>query len=164
MPHKPCRALFLCTGNYYRSRFAELLFNERARERGLSWRADSAGLACQCSLRNAGDISPDAREGLRALGIACPDRARPPRDATLADLESADCVIALSEREHRPMLLARFPALTRRVVYWQVEDIGLVSPRLALAEIERQVERLLGELESMGCASRGVRAAAEAQG
>ena len=33
--------LFLCTGNYYRSRFAEELFNHRAARDGLSWVAQS---------------------------------------------------------------------------------------------------------------------------
>jgi protein-tyrosine phosphatase len=33
--------LFLCTGNYYRSRFAEELFNQRAGEVGTDWQARS---------------------------------------------------------------------------------------------------------------------------
>jgi protein-tyrosine-phosphatase len=37
--------LFLCTGNYYRSRFAEVLFNSVAGKLGLSWVASSRGLA-----------------------------------------------------------------------------------------------------------------------
>ena len=37
--------LFLCTGNYYRSRYAEELFNHRAAPAGLNWRAQSRGLA-----------------------------------------------------------------------------------------------------------------------
>ena len=37
--------LFLCTGNYYRSRFSEYLFNALAEKKGLlSWRATSRGL------------------------------------------------------------------------------------------------------------------------
>jgi protein-tyrosine-phosphatase len=31
--------LFLCTGNYYRSRFAEVLFNSVAGKMGLLWQA-----------------------------------------------------------------------------------------------------------------------------
>ena len=36
--------LFLCTGNYYRSRFAEVLFNHLARESGVKAHAASRGL------------------------------------------------------------------------------------------------------------------------
>jgi protein-tyrosine phosphatase len=39
--------LFLCTGNYYRSRFAEVLFNSVAGTMGLPWRASSRGLALE---------------------------------------------------------------------------------------------------------------------
>src|SRR6266446_4485609 len=37
--------LFLCTGNFYRSRFAEIYFNWLAPREKLLWRADSRGLA-----------------------------------------------------------------------------------------------------------------------
>ena len=37
--------LFLCTCNYYRSRFAEIVFNHKARKAGLDWQATSRGLA-----------------------------------------------------------------------------------------------------------------------
>lgn len=37
--------LFLCTGNYYRSRHAEAVFNHHAAAVGLGWRATSRGLA-----------------------------------------------------------------------------------------------------------------------
>ena len=41
------KILFLCTGNYYRSRFAEHLFNWLATKQGLDWQADSRGLALE---------------------------------------------------------------------------------------------------------------------
>ena len=43
----PRTVLFLCTGNYYRSRFAEELFNDSARRAGLDWTATSRGLALE---------------------------------------------------------------------------------------------------------------------
>ena len=43
------QVLFLCSGNYYRSRFAEHLFNWLAAKVNLSWRADSE--ACESGKR-----------------------------------------------------------------------------------------------------------------
>jgi protein-tyrosine-phosphatase len=37
--------LFLCTGNFYRSRFAEIFFNWHAEQLEIPWRAYSRGLA-----------------------------------------------------------------------------------------------------------------------
>ena len=45
MAHTEKTVLFLCTGNHYRSRFAEILFDSVARKLGLPWRASSKGLA-----------------------------------------------------------------------------------------------------------------------
>ena len=53
--------LFLCTGNYYRSRFAEVLFNHVAGERGLGWRAESRGLDLAGGVNNMGPQSPGPR-------------------------------------------------------------------------------------------------------
>ena len=39
------KLLFVCTGNLCRSPMAEAMFNALAEERGLDWRAESAGLA-----------------------------------------------------------------------------------------------------------------------
>ena len=44
--------LFLCTGNYYRSRFAEILFNSVAEKMGLPWKASSRGLALERGVNN----------------------------------------------------------------------------------------------------------------
>lgn len=137
--------LFLCTGNYYRSRFAEELFNARALPRRLAWRADSAGLAPRCFTRNQGPISRHTLAALAARHIVLPDVPRAPRDVTLRELEQCDRVIALCEREHRPLVEARGP-LTRAVEYWHVEDLPRTEPVQGLAAIERAVEALLEEL------------------
>lgn len=61
--------LFLCTGNYYRSRFTELLFNWHATRGDLPWRAESRGIALELGIHNRGPISPHVISGLRARGI-----------------------------------------------------------------------------------------------
>ena len=39
------KILFVCTGNTCRSPMAEVIFNALAKEKGLDWRAESAGFA-----------------------------------------------------------------------------------------------------------------------
>jgi protein-tyrosine-phosphatase len=134
--------LFLCTGNYYRSRFAEVLFNLVAGRIGLPWRAASRGLALERGVRNTGPMAASAITALQAQGICADDDcARFPVQATAADLEWADRIIALSQAEHLPLLQERFPAWTEKVEFWHVDD----APE-ALAQIEREVMNLVARL------------------
>ena len=140
--------LFLCTGNYYRSRFAEILFDTRARQANLSWRATSRGIATELGLHNPGPISAHALSGLQARGILDHVPRRFPLQVLDLDLRAADHVVALKEAEHRPLLQARFPAWVDRVEYWHIDDTYDAPPKLALAQIEEQVVLLLRHLSS----------------
>jgi predicted translation initiation factor SUI1 len=136
--------LFLCTGNYYRSRFAEVLFNSIAEKMGLPWRASSRGLALERGASNVGPMAISALAALHARGIRVGDAgARFPAQATASDFESADRVVALKQAEHQPLLRERFPPWDEKVECWHVDD----APE-ALALIEREVmafvARLLG--------------------
>jgi protein-tyrosine phosphatase len=140
--------LFLCTGNYFRSRFAEELFNQMAGNRGLPMRATSAGLESACHLRNPGPISPHTADGLRARGIRLDPVPRPPRDVTGEDLAGAALIIALKEAEHRPLVELRFPRWADQVRYWNVDDLPEPIPGAALAKIEALVRDLVTELQA----------------
>jgi protein-tyrosine phosphatase len=59
------------------------------------------------------------------------------------DLESAHCVIALNELEHRPLMIKRFPSWESRIQYWRVGDAELMPPGEALALIDAQVDALV---------------------
>ena len=140
------RVLFLCTGNYYRSRFAEILFNHLAREAGIPWVADSCGLRVSADgAVNVGPISAHVRQGLQERGIALPVE-RWPRPVTEADLAAADIVIALKEAEHRTLLEKDFPTQAPRVRYWTVHDLDVCQPAQTLPKLERLVRRLIAEL------------------
>jgi protein-tyrosine phosphatase len=138
--------LFLCTGNYYRSRFAEVLFNARAIEHGLDWRADSCGLALERGVHNVGPMSPAALQALADLGISHTGDARLPRSVTEADFHAAQHVVAVKEAEHRVLLAERFPTWVERVEYWHVHDLDAALPAEALAELERAVSQLVVRL------------------
>jgi predicted translation initiation factor SUI1 len=134
--------LFLCTGNYYRSRFAEILFNSVAGKMGLSWQASSRGLALERGVNNVGPMAAEAIRALEALGVRGADAVtRLPAQVTAADLEAADRVVALKHAEHLPLLQERFPVWAERVEFWQVDD----APE-ALALVEREVMGLVARL------------------
>ena len=59
--------LFLCSGNYYRSRFAEHQFNAIADRDQLPWRADSRGLVVGPGRQHRADF-PACRSWAGATG------------------------------------------------------------------------------------------------
>ena len=140
------RLLFLCTGNYYRSRFAEQVFNMRAAATTLPWLATSAGLALERGVKNVGPIAPSVVEALRTRLIVVPEPLRFPIQVQEPDLAAADLIIALCEAEHRAILAQRFPGWLDRVEYWQVDDLHLTPVTEAFAAIEREVTALLERL------------------
>jgi protein-tyrosine phosphatase len=142
----PQSVLFLCTGNFYRSRFAEILFNHLAHERGLDWRADSRGLARDFGNWNVGPISKYAIEALGVKNISCATTSRMPAHCYEPDFENADLVVALKEAEHRPLLARHFPDWENRVEYWHVHDLDGATPDVALSEIEGHVNGLVERL------------------
>ena len=137
--------LFLCTGNYYRSRFAEILFNALADESGLDWRAESRGLAIELGTRNVGPISPHALRGLAEREIPFNPDGRTPLQAEERDLEAASVIVAMKEAEHRRFMLERFPAWADRVDYWHVDDVEDGNPGQALAAIECGVRAMVAD-------------------
>jgi protein-tyrosine phosphatase len=145
---RPRTILFLCTGNYYRSRFAELLFNHLAGVADIAWRAESRGLATELGVYNVGPIAPVVIEALRLRGIPCEAAQRFPRQVQPTDFAAADLCIALDEQEHRPYVAARFAEWAQQVVYWHVQDLGTLPAEAALAEIERETRRLIERLEA----------------
>lgn len=139
------QVLFLCTGNYYRSRFAEILFNHLARRKKLAWQACSRGL--QVGMHElVGSISPYTLKRMERLKIDCETVSREPSQCTKEDLQSADIVIAVKEAEHRRMLAEKFAGWEKRVRFWHVHDLDEATPDVALAELETLVRELVEEL------------------
>jgi len=135
------KLLFLCTGNYYRSRFAELLFNHMAATHALPWQAFSRGLALDKD--NVGPISPLAIDALRALGITSVGAERFPLQVEEHDLQTAAHIIALQEAEHKLYLQERYPAWLHQVEYWHVRDVVPTPAYNPLEEIRHNVQRLI---------------------
>ena len=136
--------LFLCTGNYYRSRYAEILFNWTATENGLAWKADSRGL--DPDPLNSGPMSHNTMAALRKLGIPFDNYRSFPLLATDPDFDGAHHVIAVKEAEHRPMIQRKFPRWLERVEFWHVHDLDCCGPEEAIPHLDREVAALVKRL------------------
>jgi protein-tyrosine phosphatase len=144
------KLLFLCTGNYYRSRFSEHLFNALVKEKELNWLADSRGLAIERGINNIQAISQYADRGLRKLGLTVPTNERFPCQAINEDFETAYKIIALDECEHRPLIETRFSKWINEVEYWEIHDIDRTFPTIAIEQMERRITKLIQVFEMRG--------------
>ena len=139
----PPPVLFICTGNFYRSRHAEAVFNWHASQRGLPIRAFSRGLLTSMVADEPTRLSPNTSKRLAALGIAEHLTGAIPIQLTVADLEKAGRAVALRRHEHRAMMLQAHPEWVDRIEYWNVQDIDEIEPTEALPAIEQQVTALI---------------------
>ncbi|MEN0066447.1 MAG: low molecular weight phosphatase family protein [Myxococcota bacterium] len=139
--------LFLCTGNYYRSRYAEVRLENWAKRHGLTWQAESRGLAVDFEQKtNKGPMSPFAISRLSERGIDPSAYLRMPQDLTVADLAEHPLRIAVDRTEHVPMLERRFPDWVDHIEYWNVADGNPTDARHPLAEIDQHLETLFDRL------------------
>jgi protein-tyrosine phosphatase len=139
------RILFICTGNYYRSRFAEAVFNHHAELQGISWIAFSRGLAVHLV---EGSLSPFTRQALDLRKIDIRHTGPERNQLSEADLQQSRRQIALDRNEHLGMMNGQFPHWAHKIEYWEVPDLPLQSPLTALGEIERRVLQLLNEISA----------------
>ena len=140
--------LFLCTGNYYRSRLAEILFNWKAKLHDLPWRAISRGFS-PSPIENVGPISKHTVAALRSLNIPLETEWRDPTLVTEDDLREADHIIAIKEDEHRPMMEAMFPEFADSIEYWDVHDLDCAEPEETVELIELKVSGLIYRLSGL---------------
>ena len=127
----PRRLIFVCTGNYYRSRLAELLFNHYASPLGLRWHAESRGLMVSGRIRGLADEAHLCAEAHGLENIS----ARNPLPLLVDDLAEAGLVVLMNRAEHEPMMERDFRPIFRSLASrgtlrsWNVYD--LPAPRAA---------------------------------
>lgn len=130
------KALFVCTGNYYRSRLAQLLFNHYAEQAGIDWKATSRGLLMQTTVRG---LSPHAIDYLerKDLGHLTED-PRDPASLSVDDLPGFDLIVVLNRFEHQPMFEQRYRWVVqalendRKLRWWNIYDL---PPKVSMKEM-----------------------------
>ncbi len=147
------KVLFVCTGNYFRSRFAQAFFNylgdQQKNHPSIHWQAFSRGF--EISLLNSEQrkvpVSEFTMKKLNEMQIPLSYVQGQPTQVSQADLDRADRIVLMNEREHRRYLEHGFPGLDlKKVCFWHVEDIDQIAPTIALEALRVQVEKLFLEL------------------
>ena len=136
--------LFICSGNFYRSRFAEAVFNFHATRRDLTVRAFSRGLATHLVF-GEGEISRFTRAALAARDIPLHHTGSHPVQLAVPDLKRAHRTIAVKEAEHRPLMRQLFPQWEERIQYWAVHDLDAATADISIPFLEQQVLAVLDE-------------------
>ena len=141
------KVLFICTGNYYRSRYAELFFNDLALKKQTNWQASSRGLAADEG-HNVGPIAPHVLERLKLRGITLNGHARFPLQLEEKDLLASNLIIALDQHDHQPMMAKQFPTWADRITYWDVPDLNMMDSENALSAIEKNIYSIIEDVRS----------------
>lgn len=143
------KVLFVCTGNFYRSRFSEAIFNHQAQLRDIHAVAFSRGFyphkVSTRSLADGNELSIFTRQALAERNISLSLTGSRRIALTNEDLLEADRVIAMSEKEHKPMAIKLFPDQISRIEFWDFADLPF-SPELTLPKIEEAVIELVNTL------------------
>lgn len=148
------KLLFVCTGNLCRSPVAEAVFNDLARERGLEWRAESAGLSALEGER----VPEDVEASLGEVGFYAGEHRA--KKAQRRMVEGADLVLAMTPSQREK--LARLSGGAEEKLYTLTGYLGegdssevpdpygypLSTHRASVRRIYDYMERLVQRLQS----------------
>mgnify|MGYP001284730687 CR=1 FL=1 len=140
------KILFVCSGNYYRSRFAEAYFNYLSDMFSLDIKSESRGLAIHFADELAeefGEISKDTRERCNALGIPETYWQKDRESLKREDFDSFNQIICLDLEEHAPMVKEQFPDQIYSVCYLKVKDVFDWEPKQTLDTISEIIQEMI---------------------
>lgn len=139
--------VFICTGNYFRSKFAEIYFNYVSNRLKLDWVAISRGIDIS-NPNNVGCISQNAINQLNYLGIPLPNDISPPTLLTNFDFVNAGCLIAVNHTEHFSAISSNYNFEDAALLYWDIKDIQEENPTLSLNKLKAKIDDLITTLQS----------------
>ena len=137
--------LFVCTGNIFRSRFAEEVFNHLCKINGVDATAFSAGL--QVGRYKQRKIYWPAMNELERLKI---EPLRSNEDSVHIndiDVSIYDQIICMDEEEHKPMVRSNELLSGFIFQYWNIVDMPKVPSDISHPRCYKKVETLIDQLK-----------------
>ncbi|MDB2481529.1 hypothetical protein N9W84_00015 [bacterium] len=149
------KVCFVCTGNYYRSRFAEAVFNHLAEECDVGHVAESRGFQISAAdevAKKYGELSPYTRDRMDELDIEERHTSSERQMIKKEDLKLFDLFIILDRSEHFSMV-KEFVGEDEEMIdsaknfkYWGVKDVFDWKPSETLSAIFANVNKLFNEI------------------
>lgn len=135
--------LFICTANFFRSRYAEAYFNCLADWNKSPHRAVSAGISIDPKI---GPVSSYSLYRMVERGIDSKCMSLEAKKLYSGDVESADVAICMYEKEHKPMMELLYESIESRIIYFDIPDINEISPNQSLDLVEKNVDILFNTI------------------
>lgn len=133
--------LFLCVHNAFRSQIAEAYFNKFAKEKGVNWRAKSAGFL------KAEKINEKAVILMREEGIDISDKK--PKLMTREMIDKADKIVVVCQECEEQGLCVNLPK-NKDITYWRLPnpaEMELEKAREIRNKIKEDTLNLIKELK-----------------
>lgn len=141
------KLLFVCTGNYYRSRYAEAYMKHLSGLLKLGVDCESSGFEIEKAdylSELYGEISPFTKDRAEVNQIYkhCSETRR---RFSVSSIHNYDKIIIMDEEEHSKYL-NNFNLDNNLFVFWSIKDIDKWTPSKTLSSIEEQCQLLASEI------------------
>jgi protein-tyrosine phosphatase len=140
--------LFICTGNFYRSVFAEVYMNHLCSLLKLDSKSFSRGFdicAADTVADIYGEVSPYTIERLKLHSIEHNLENHKREMVCQKDIDYADMIVVLDKEEHTPFMKS-FDFSKKNLVYLEVKDIFDWTPKQTLDFIENECQKISWDL------------------
>ena len=139
---KHVHVLFVCDGNYYRSRFAAAYLKYKANRLHLPLTVTSRGV--KTYVHRGKTVSPLALKELQRRGIPADYAAGVPTPLTNDDLRNADRIIAMTRASQESAMRQLSTGQSMpKTEYWEIDDDETACGRLA-----QRIDQLVTELSA----------------
>ena len=138
------KILFICTGNFYRSKFCEAFMENEGKVLKIPIRTMSRGFEISLADKVAsiyGETSPYTIQRLDQLGIDCGKVKKRRTPVSQHDINSNDIIVIIDKAEHSPYM-ENFDFPENRTVFWEVKDIADWTAKETLDELEKSCHKL----------------------